>query len=579
MTTFTGALQKPINAGEFNPADGSVNLSDYSVPSSRSPLAYAASSVKGGSRSVGGELAAYPVERQGGRESILSWPRAPRALQGGLQPSFAKDVLDRIHIIPASIDVGNLTGSVSRSVALWNTYATTKACSAVVRKNMDGIVTDAGSSFALGPLSARIVNAVIAMDGPPIIDGSLTFVFADLSLKVTFAGRRIVAWVWKPQIPVLESLEWMTDLLEAHDGSEQRIRLRNAPRQAWEISVLSCDPVDQATIETALYGWQGRSWAMPVWAEQLAVTGPLAAGATQVVVDTTQADFRVDGMAMLWQSPMVNEVVVLSGVAADRITFSLPTAVAFAEGAILVLPVRTAKIMGSIKRDDYASGPAKFTATFRSTEPREYTGQPSPEQYLDTDVLLDPLLADGEIVSRNIDRPATIVDYETGAVFMDVPRAYSTSLYDMRWELQDRAEIWALRQWLHRRGGRVLPFFVPSWRPDLQLQQLIAPTDTNIRVSDTGYTRLLSGSAIRKHIMIELNDGSRFFRRVTGSALAEAGQETLSLDAAIGQTINVSDVRRISWLTLCRLNADRIEISWQGVHRASVVAPIKEIAQ
>jgi len=87
-----------------------------------------------------------------------------------------------------------------------------------------------------------------------------------------------------------------------------------------------------------------------------------------------------------------------------------------------------------------------------------------------------------------------------------------------------------------------------------------------------GYTRYLSGRINRRDIRIELNNGTIFYRRITGASEVSAAVERLSIDSQLGQNVAPSAIRAISFLTMCRLDADDIEIAHltnQGLAQAT----------
>lgn len=508
----------------------------------------------------------------------------PRTLSGLRAPGVRDDLFDRMYIYPTSIDVGNLTGIVTRDISIWNTFERTAVCVDVERIGMDGISTTFNySGFSIGGLSGVLEHVVFAMDGPPMIAASLIFHFTigteERSVRAFFAGRRIVAWVWRPQTPMREGLEWVTSILEGRDGSEQRIRLRNCPRQSWELDFQISGMAALQTLEVALYGWQSRSWAVPNWAEATILQGPIAAGTLSLSFDTTTSDYREDGLIMLWTSDTVNEVLQISEVAANGISLYLPVAVNFPAGPVLAMPIRIARMVEPARRTDNVTGDSSFSCQFLVTDNSASEGAPSEVQYQNMDVLLDPQLSPDTTVKREISRHGNKLDYTTGLWTVDSHLPYSSATSEMRWERKTRASAWALRQWLHRRAGRLTPFWMPTWREDLTLVATVPQASSTIRVRDTGYSRLLLGNIMRKHIMIELKDGSRYFREILGAATGDAGEEVVTINAALGVVVAPSDVKRISWLVLHRLDADAVVLLRQSAQRLSVAVPIKEIEQ
>jgi hypothetical protein len=83
---------------------------------------------------------------------------------------------------------------------------------------------------------------------------------------------------------------------------------------------------------------------------------------------------------------------------------------------------------------------------------------------------------------------------------------------------------------------------------------------TTLDVANIGYSRFGKAQPGRRDIRLELWDGRVFLRRLTGVTELDADAERLALDAALGVSVTPAQVARISWLVLCRLDSDSIEI-------------------
>ncbi|MNN92244.1 hypothetical protein D3C81_2104940 [compost metagenome] len=66
-----------------------------------------------------------------------------------------------------------------------------------------------------------------------------------------------------------------------------------------------------------------------------------------------------------------------------------------------------------------------------------------------------------------------------------------------------------------------------------------------------------------------------FHRRITGSTELDQFTERLAIDSAFGRQILPTEIARISWLVLCRLNTDATSIQHEtdseGVANSSLV--------
>ena len=74
---------------------------------------------------------------------------------------------------------------------------------------------------------------------------------------------------------------------------------------------------------------------------------------------------------------------------------------------------------------------------------------------------------------------------------------------------------------------------------------------------------------------MELNDGTVRYRRVLGSSELDAATERLNLGEPWDVEFEAKQVRRVSWMTLMRLDSDTVELEHitdvEGSARAQLV--------
>jgi len=89
---------------------------------------------------------------------------------------------------------------------------------------------------------------------------------------------------------VLEHLEWRTDVLTAHDETEQRRSLRTKARRSFEYTLHAT--ADRAPeLEGLLFTKQNTRVAVPVWTDRARSTSSIAVGGSVVSVPTTNYAF------------------------------------------------------------------------------------------------------------------------------------------------------------------------------------------------------------------------------------------------------------------------------------------------
>lgn len=382
-----------------------------------------------------------------------------------------------------------------------------------------------------------------------------------------------LVWPWRPLRPITETLEWATDIIEAHDGTEQRIRVRQEPRQSFEASVHLDDPVQLSKARVALSAWQHREWGWPCWHEAVKLAATLPAASSSIPANTPAADFRPGGLAIVHTSPTAYEVVEVEAVASDSLTLAESTTLEHPAGAS-VMPLRMARMSSQARRDDHPVEASRYSVTMQITDNIELTTEAAAMQYLGYDVLSDPLTMPGETMPRQIDRSIDILDPGPGAWATYARTDYPLISTDHKWRVTTRSQAWAFRRWLHRRAGRLNPVWIPSRTHGLALAVQPTAAATTLQIKDVNYRNVGLNIPGMTHIAAFSASGAFVCRKITNAVAGSAGRENLTINAALGFT----DVARISFLCLHRFAADRISLTWDRVGVATCRASMTGVA-
>lgn len=377
---------------------------------------------------------------------------------------------------------------------------------------------------------------------------------------------------WEPSSRITEVLEWQTDIIQGVSGSEQRISVRRYPRQSFEVTCSFSSEYDQANAHLAIAAGQDQVWGFPCWHEVQYLSAPLTHGAISIPVNTTKADYRASDYAILWKSATDFEVVGTSEVASGYITLSTATTNDFPSGAS-IMPLRRSYISPSAKISDRQVNNGDVSVTFSCLDSAEIVSSPSSVQYLGSDVLTDNLLMQSSTRDRSIDRMLWTLDGGCGVWEIQSLGDYPQISTEYFFKAMSSEEAWLLRKWLHRRCGRLVPAWVPSRSDDLILVAPINPLSANITIKDIGlrdYWERLPG---KQNVALIRDDGAMVCKQITSVNSGSVGEEVVSLTDVSG----VSSIKTISFLSLQRLTADRVEISWERPGWAEVKASMVEV--
>lgn len=513
-------------------------------------------------------LEAFPLLGQYDITSNLPVSMSPFAVEAVRVGAWFDDLYYRIHVSPSAIDVGNLTAYQEREVVVWNAYPEPKT--------LDGIA-EAGDTSGLslvGPEAPPTVFAgteertyviSVSTEGSPTIDVSYTFDFPDANpVTLSIVGARTTMWPFIPRSEWSESMAWKTDILPAF-GKEQRLAIRSAPRQSFEFQH-HLDPREFSRAKAIATDWAHRVFGVPVWGERTKIIS-LASGATFIPFNTSYADYRDDGLVALWESSESVEAAEIDTVASNGLNLKRPLTRAFSN--VFVAPVRFCRAFSGFDFTRRTSASNELALEFDATDNVALPDDPSATYrgypILDyCPLIVTPL---DERISRAID----VFDNEQGRRDVEVQSGWASRRYTVAMRKGSRAAVWAVRQWLHSRRGRQKAFWLPSFSTDAVLAQPTGVNPATLTVNYIGIGRFYHSAL---DLLIWLTDGTKHYVQVIDSEIDVNGNELLALSAAITSPgIDPEDVRQISIMSLVRLDADTVKITYDAAGYATMTVP------
>lgn len=484
------------------------------------------------------------------------------------RPTFLDDFYNRIHIQPSRLELGNLLSTQVRQVEVWSAYLEPQLLNAVTQAGTDGIqlTQPQAAPTYFAALETRVYVLNISTNGSPVIDATYTFDFQGESPTLRITGRRVVVWPFMPQTKHREGLEWKTDIIPSFKN-EQRLALRAAPRQTFSFD-FQLDNHQFSRAKAIATQWAHRVYGIPVWSE-LTRLGALPMGTSELQLDTTQADYRADDLVILWESDSKWVAVETTTVTPTSVALKLPLESSFMNA--YVAPLRFARTPGGMEFRRSSNDIATAKATFLVTVNKDLGGSGSWPTYRGKDVMLERPVLVGDLTERLV-RSTDEFDNGSGPVVVDIQNDWVTSTKMVTFDTLTRADRWAVRRWIHSRRGRQKAFWLPSWNPDLIMVENQGAQSTALTVRPISYP-LYYGI---KDIMVQLNDGRRFFRRVLNASVDPQGNEILNLDESFGTAFTIGEVAFICFMSHVRFNADKIDVSHASAGRATISIPVTE---
>lgn len=508
------------------------------------------------------------------------WPvsAAADARAGWIARSYADDYYNRIYIFPGVIYVGNLLGMQTRQAIVWNAHLSAQALASIAEDGTEGF-TESGiaAPTTFAALEEKTFSVTVDVVGPALIDALYSFSFAAQTPTLRVIGRRVEVFAHAPNWshPVTESYEWLTDIITARDGSEQRIGLRGVPRRGLSYTLNTGEQHESNRLDTLLLGFQSRQFAVPVWTDAQCLASALAAGSASVACNTVGYEFAPAGLVMLWSAHDKNETLEIATVSGSGLTFASTTLHAWPAGATLV-PLRFGRLPRAQRLERLTDRHYEARVEFAFDDHPGWQAVDTGDDYLGRKVYLGrPNWRDAIDVEhlRQLDE----LDYSTGARWINDASRMAALVKRWNWTMPSRAEIVAFRAWLAARDGRRVPFWSESQGDDFTVAAAIGGGDTVITIRNIGFARMIGARADRRHIAIRTSAGASHYAELAGAAEIDDDTEALLLSDAIGVPILPSEIVSARFLSLSRLEADTIEIDWSSVEFAESTASIRSL--
>ena len=371
--------------------------------------------------------------------------------------------------------------------------------------------------------------------------------------------------------PIIERLEWRTDVLLAYDGSEQRIALRQIPRRYFEFGFLVPTLLERQKLEAVIASNGSQSWDLPIWTDSTPCTSAISNGDVVVYADTVGRDFVAGGKALLLATNGNTLIINISTLTTTQLNLS-SAAVGAWPLETAVIPLRTAYLEPSQQISRFTGsaiyGVVRFLCDDISTWPTA-----TETEYRNYPVLTTPSNWSQDL-TLDYQRKMQIVDFGVGGIYRDDESSLPVFIQSHHFVLDSCQKITDFRKFLYSRRGRLNALWIPTFMPDLTF---VALSSTTLDITNIDYTTLYNQTINRRDIRIELTNGNVYYRSIVASTVISGTVERLTLDSVLGVSVTAADVEKISFMMFGRLDTDAIELAWSYGDYVDVKANFRSI--
>lgn len=531
--------------------------------------------------------------------------------QGEARPTSESDAVqgtadwwDKVHILPRTkIDFGNIITQKQDEYELYNSHREDSVTLNSITNNaspgvelpdegppevvppqaslLDSGKTDnCGPLFQLGTMDKR--DIIAEADGLPLFDTTIDFNMSSGQVaQLLVAGTRIVFFPFDYEAPVKETLAFLTDIIAALSGKEQRLALRKNPRQLYEVTYKLTEN-DRQRMQALLMDWQDNVFGFPVQAEKLTLQAATVATATQYqVTGADDVDLRVGGLAVIVTDANTFDVITISALTDTLITATDGAVNAYPAGTA-IYPLRTATMLGAVAGRRHANNLEEFKITFEVTDndTGALTGSTAAYSTYNGRVLFDDCNVITGPMAEDYRRRIYRIDNATGKVSRSSLWDRGKRTHQKGFVLRNRSEIQAFKQVMLSLGGRQKAFYIPTFAEDVTPKATMSSGGTTMDIERIEYERFVQTRLPKTIMKMTYNTGSGdvdLIRIVQSVASVDTTTERLTLDTTWPENIDPDEVSRVQFYELVRFDSDNVNINYPRIGLAECRMPLIQV--
>jgi hypothetical protein len=506
-----------------------------------------------------GTNTAYVEMRVGATNYSLSYSVLPNTWyffavtrNGNVLRLYINGVLraERTDLGAGDIDIGSSDGwyvGRSQSASVWAGAGTDEVAVCPTALSAADILEIDEAARAILPLRATIViNLGLELNTDQIEPVDLGFPH---NYSATFGNG---------QIPIVEELEYKTNVNQSEPDYQQRVSARpHGALRTLEYHLSPTSGAARARLQGSLWA-PGQFYCVPVWSDYGVLTGTATSGTNTLALDTTKRDYEVGsyvGICSDLQNPATYQFFKITAVADAQLTLDENIGTTVASGSP-VFPARVASLSDdnfAVKSfaADHEDAMFRFELIESELSTRRITAYTPSTTYLSTEVFTLETAKVNFLDDRPYDIQRRI--QARGRDYQFAIDTGSPQTFPVRFLLTSRSTLSDFYGWLDARQGKLNPLFVSSKERDLIPS---AGNGTSITVAKTGFS-LHHG---RRHLEFLKTDGTMTRARVTAITDNGNGTETWTVTSPA-----FADISKVSFLKYCTLAADTIRIQhWKG---------------
>lgn len=489
--------------------------------------------------------------------------------------SFGTYFFDNVFLTPAEIDAGVVVPGTEFSFELWHSFTSPKQLAGLTQSGAYGIELEGLTSGSLA--SFESFDYKISLNqANGVVDYRVAFDFGTgsaYSFKLTASMALVmpekIDWSTQPEL----SIQYLTEVIESFNGTEQRIALRDTPRISLNY-MYSMSDEQQYRFDNKIATSSG-SMLVPLWPLQCRLSRGVSAGDARINLTEVSAHLASSEAILISENDR-HEVLSVESVDGLAVTAKTLTKNDFSESAIVV-PLRIAYPSDESNAISLLRGFDQHSITYDIDETQIQKPAPVDDFERLNARPIFPFRADrSKDVTTQYNRRREILDPLIGARSIHDRARGTVKVLDQTFTFLSEAERQRFEDFAELMNGAQGEFYIEGPGQAFELYDNIYGPTYQFRIKQSGYSNFANSNSLAPIVAIKLYNGTTIYRTIQQVTANPDSTETIT---TLEQTnsLSASDIETIVPLYLARFDSDEFRYIFDTTEVSTITKNIRQL--
>ncbi|MEJ3598201.1 hypothetical protein [Pseudomonas bubulae] len=489
--------------------------------------------------------------------------------------SFGTFFFDNVFLTPPVIDAGIVVPGAEFSFELWHSSTDAKTLAGVTESGAFGVELNGVTSGILYSFTSMAYGVSLSQANG-LIDYTASFDFGtgsaysfNLTGSMALVMPERIDWATRPEM----SIQYLTEVIESFDGTEQRIALRDTPRVALNYMYSMTDE-QQYRFDNKIATSSG-SMLVPLWPLQCGLARGIYTGDACINLAEVLAHLASSETILVSEYDRY-EILSVESVAGQVITLKNMAKNDFSESAIVV-PVRIAYPADESNSTSLLRSFDQHSITFDLDEAQIHKPTPVDDfDYLDS----RPIFPFHPDWSNDITTKYSRLR-ETHDPLIGVRSRYeringSVKILSQTFRFFSEQERQRFEDFAELMNGAQGEFYASGPGQAFELSEDIVVPTYKFKIKSSGYTNFANSNSLAQIAAIKLYNGTTIYRTILSATTNPDGTETITTKE-LTNNLKTSDIETIIPLYLARFDSDEFRYIFDTNEVSTITKNIRQL--